>query len=52
MGRVYADVVLSCLGGNFGEGSETRTEDDEELRRRRFLEDFERKVVCTMETPV
>ncbi|EWZ52407.1 hypothetical protein FOZG_02179 [Fusarium oxysporum Fo47] len=50
MGRVYADVVVNCLKGNFGEGyiplhdgSESSAEDDKELRRRRFLEDFERK---------
>ncbi|SCO78746.1 uncharacterized protein FRV6_02959 [Fusarium oxysporum] len=59
MGRVYADVVVNCLKGNFGEGyiplhdgSESSAEDDKELRRRRFLEDFERKVVCMIETPV
>ncbi|KAG4281134.1 hypothetical protein FPRO06_10039 [Fusarium proliferatum] len=59
MGKVYADVVVNCLKGSFGEGyiplqdgSESSAEDDKELRRRRFLEDFERKVVCMIETPV
>ncbi|KAF5532235.1 hypothetical protein FMEXI_12547 [Fusarium mexicanum] len=59
MGKVYADVVVNCLKGSFGhgyipleDGSESSTGDDEELRIRRFLEDFERKVVCMIETPV
>ncbi|KAF5632085.1 hypothetical protein F52700_6604 [Fusarium sp. NRRL 52700] len=59
MGKVYADVVVNCLKGSFGDGyipledgSESSTGDDEELRRRRFLEDFERKVVCMIETAV
>ena len=60
MGRVYADVVACCLEGYFGQdddfprndGSDSGAEDDEELRRRRFVEDFERKAVCKIENPV
>ncbi|KAH6842425.1 hypothetical protein B0I37DRAFT_381903 [Chaetomium sp. MPI-CAGE-AT-0009] len=62
MGRVYAEIVTCCLEGlgRFGQDSghpsgnevESELDNDEELRRRRFLEDLERKVVCKIENPL
>lgn len=60
MGKTYADIVLWCLEGSVDGNDIVAPVDDElgnavdieEMRRRQFLADYEKRVVCAIENPI
>jgi hypothetical protein len=53
MGKVYTDIVSSCLEGNFGRDyiGENDGGDVDQMRMRCFLEDFEKLAASAIDRP-